>query len=133
MLSLSVHDKAVITSRYITLTIVEKAPALSNAAQMIVEDLKKIGVTATAQEREFGQYLNDQRSKKLEFFVAAWQADYPDPQDFLSTLLMTHASQNRYGYANPAFDALCSQADVERDGANVSPSTRRPTRCSWTK
>ena len=46
-----------------------------------------------------------------------WMADYPDPQNFLSLLLTSGSPENRTGYANPAYDALCKQADSEQDPA----------------
>ena len=46
-----------------------------------------------------------------------WQADYPDPQDFLSLLLTAKAPYNPGGVNVPAADKLTDQADVTGDPA----------------
>ncbi|MEE8518483.1 MAG: peptide ABC transporter substrate-binding protein, partial [Dehalococcoidia bacterium] len=49
-------------------------------------------------------------------FSYGWQADYPDPQNFLDILLHSKSLDNNIGgYANAEFDDLLERARVERD------------------
>ncbi|WP_430912643.1 peptide ABC transporter substrate-binding protein [Methylobacterium sp. sgz302541] len=52
-----------------------------------------------------------------DFDVArmSWLADYSDPQNFLFLLKTGNDGLNSGRYANPAYDALLSEADGERD------------------
>ena len=102
----------------LTLTTPQHNPARSAAAQIIISNLHdNLGINANLQEREFGEYLRAEESHALEFYMANWIADYPDPQDFLSTLFLSTASLNRMGYRDPVFDSLCIRADAEPNHA----------------
>jgi len=83
-------------------------------------DLKKnLGVPVQSRALEWRTLLERRNAKQLPFYVGSWFADYLDPQNFLSILLMSDADQNNDGYRNETFDRLCRQADVELD-----PETR---------
>ena len=45
----------------------------------------------------------------------AWQADYPDPQDFLDILFHSDSETNHGGYSNPEVDSVLEDARVEPD------------------
>jgi oligopeptide transport system substrate-binding protein len=111
----------------LTLVYVERQPELSAAAQIIRADLQQnLGITADLQEREMTTFFNDTgNQEKVPFFLTGWIADYPDPQDFLSTLLRTGAPLNHVGYSNPKFDSLCDRADAERDMNKRIPDYRQ--------
>lgn len=48
--------------------------------------------------------------KQFDWCNTGWGADYPDPENFLSSAYITGAGNNKTGYSNPAFDALATQA-----------------------
>lgn len=48
-------------------------------------------------------------------FFISWCADYPDPQNWLSTVFHSQSTVSRVGYANPQFDKLTADADKEPD------------------
>jgi oligopeptide transport system substrate-binding protein len=48
-------------------------------------------------------------------FFLGWCADYPDPQNWLSTVFHSTSTQTRTGYNNPEFDKLTQDADKEPD------------------
>lgn len=49
-------------------------------------------------------------------FILGWCADYPDPQNWLTTVFKTGGvSAGRAGWSNKQFDELTSQADIETD------------------
>ena len=60
-----------------------------------------------------------------------WSQDYPDPQNWLSTNWTCDSPiyAEKYGYCNPAFDALIEQADREPTPPSDWRSTRRRGRC----
>jgi peptide/nickel transport system substrate-binding protein/oligopeptide transport system substrate-binding protein len=63
--------------------------------------------------------VDDMRSRQMYRF--AWQADYPDPQDFLSQLFRSDAPYNTQSASVPAADALMRQADALPDMAQRIP------------
>ena len=98
----------------LTLNYIQGSPANTKTAEIIRNNLKdSLGIAVNLQEREQGQFFKDEAAQAMSFYTIGWIADYPDAQDFLSTLLVSDASQNHSRYANPQFDALCKQADVE--------------------
>lgn len=66
---------------------------------------------------EVGAFLDKRNKNQLESYFLSWGADYLDPQNFLSLLLMSDSPQNHDGYKNPEFDRLCAQADTTMDEA----------------
>jgi len=63
-------------------------------------------------------YIAAQKDKNsdLQMFLGGWCADYPDPQNWLSVYWKsTSTFADLIGYANPEFDKLIDQADVEGD------------------
>lgn len=64
---------------------------------------------------EWSALLTSRNNGKLESYFLSWYADYLDPENFLSFLFRSDSPQNRDGYANPRFDKLTRDADVEQD------------------
>ena len=56
------------------------------------------------------------------FFRIGWCADYPDQQDWLTTVFHSQTTTSPTGYKSPQFDALVRQAD-----ADPNPTTRDQT------
>ncbi|MDP9313481.1 MAG: peptide ABC transporter substrate-binding protein, partial [Chloroflexota bacterium] len=47
-----------------------------------------------------------------QMYILGWCADYPDPQNWLSTVFKTGGiGAGRIGYSNPEFDRLVDEAD----------------------
>ncbi len=100
----------------LTLTYTRTSIANRAASAIIRDELRtNLGITVNLQEIESGEYFSRERKKDLEFCFADWVADYPDPQNFLSTLFVSTAHLNRSSYSNPEFDKLCNAADSESD------------------
>lgn len=112
----------------LTLVVRQQQPDLSKAAQVVKEQLAQVGVEINLKEMEWGAFLTATNNKEIDFFHMRWMADYPDPQNFLSLLLMTGSTENRSGYSNPAFDALCRQADGLLDMEKRLPLYRKAER-----
>ena len=79
---------------------------------------QNLGVEVEIQQVEWATYLEDLDRRKFQAFAGlGWQADYPDPQDFLDILFHTDSSINHNGYSNPEVDRLLEDARIEQDVA----------------
>ena len=76
---------------------------------------KNLGVKVGFRALEWSAYLAIHNKKTLPLFHMRWGADYPDAENFLSTLLASYGNENKINYANPQYDALCRQADTSAD------------------
>ena len=74
-----------------------------------------LGVEVEIQQVEWATYLQDLNQRKFQLFSLGWQADYPDPQDFLDILFHSESETNHGAYSNPDVDAILEEARVERD------------------
>ncbi|MDK3158378.1 ABC transporter substrate-binding protein [Kamptonema cortianum] len=94
----------------------EGYPDIKLVAEAVAGQIKKnLGVEVRVQPMEWAKYLEVYNAKKQVFFHMRWAADYLDPQNFLSHMLATWGPENKIGYSNPQFDALCRQADTMMD------------------
>ena len=77
---------------------------------------QELEVEVEIQQVEWATYLQDLNADKFQAFGGSgWQADYPDPQDFLDILFHTDSKQNHTSYSNPELDAILEQARTEPD------------------
>ena len=77
---------------------------------------QELGVEVEIQQVEWATYLQDLNANRFQAFGGSgWQADYPDPQDFLDILFHTDSKQNHTSYSNPELDAILEQARTEPD------------------
>ena len=89
---------------------------VSIGTQVILEMWEKtLGVQVEIQQVEWATYLQDLNQRKFQLFSLGWQADYPDPQDFLDILFHTDSETNHGAYSNDEVDALLEEARIERD------------------
>ena len=85
-----------------------------------------LGVTVNVRQMELGSMIAAiNKNTSVPCFVLGWYADYLDPQDFYSLLLSSQSPENHTGYHNPAFDALCTRADTERNPATRTALYRK--------
>jgi len=101
----------------LTLSFREKQPDLAKTAEVVKEQLARVGVTVNLNEMEWGSFLKATDNREIDFFHMRWAADYLDQQNFLSVLLHSKATENRTAYSNPEYDKLVEQADAELDPA----------------
>ena len=75
-----------------------------------------LGIEVEIQQVEWATYLEDLHEQKFQAFAGlGWEADYPDPQDFLDILFHTDSSLNHGGYSNAELDAVLEEARIEED------------------
>ena len=85
--------------------------------EVIIEMWKQLlGVEVEIQQVEWATYLQDLDDKKFQAYAGlGWEANYPDPQDFLDVLFHTESSINHGTYSNPEVDSILEDARVEQD------------------
>jgi ABC-type transport system substrate-binding protein len=81
--------------------------------QSIQQDLAQVGVEAILKPVAWGPLLEAVRQpRNVPLFVLGWEADFPDPSNFLDVLLSRKqwGENNDTFYSNPRVDALLGQA-----------------------
>lgn len=84
-----------------------------NIAEAIQDMLKGIGVRVKILVLPWPQYLDLLEKGEVQFFRLGWNADYPDPENFLALFdgrKQAPAGPNHTFYKNPAFDTLYDAA-----------------------
>ena len=75
--------------------------------------LETLGVEVEIQQVEWATYLKDLDEEKFQAFGGlGWEADYPDPQDFLDILFHSDRENNHGLYSNQDADVLIEDARV---------------------
>jgi ABC-type transport system substrate-binding protein len=84
----------------------------------VVSDMWKrvLDVDIEIQQVEWATYLQDLNRKRLQAWGGlGWEADYPDPQDFIDILFYSESAGNHGGYKDPAVDQNVLAARTEQD------------------
>jgi len=89
----------------------------SPSVQFIIDAWREhLGVEVNVHLLEQDTYFYQLADQVDNIFSYGWQADYPDPQNFLDILLHSESANNNIGaYANPEFDSLLERARPEQD------------------
>lgn len=88
---------------------------LGPMVKQVVE--RDLGLAVAVEDSRFNDYLSELDQRAYGMFTVTWIADYPDPENFLSTLFRTGSPRNYGGYSNPKVDALLDRANVEQNAA----------------
>ena len=85
--------------------------------EVVIEMWRQVlGVEVEIQQVEWATYLEDLNDSKFQAYAGlGWQADYPDPQDFLDILFHTDSALNHGAYSNPELDAILERARTLQD------------------
>ena len=80
---------------------------------------ENLGVEVEIQQVEWATFLNDLNKRRFQAFGGlGWEADYPDPQDFLDVLFHSESDKNNGAYSNPEVDLLLEKARLESNIGN---------------
>ncbi|MGY4534914.1 dipeptide transport system substrate-binding protein [Pseudomonas sp. TE3786] len=82
-------------------------------AQLLQDDLGKLGIKATIRVYEWGELLKRAKNGEHDLIFMGWAGDNGDPDNFLTPNLSCAAAQsgeNQAGWCNAEFDALITQA-----------------------
>ena len=70
-----------------------------------------LGIDVELQQVETATYLEDLNAREFQVYAGiGWQAEYPDPQDFLDILFHSQSALNHNAYSNSEVDRLLKQA-----------------------
>jgi len=81
--------------------------------QSVQQDLALVGINVVLKPVAWGPLLEAIREpRNVDLFMLAWEADFPDPENFLEVLLSKQqwGSNNDTFFYNPEFDDLLNQA-----------------------
>jgi ABC-type transport system substrate-binding protein len=78
------------------------------------KQFKKLGIELVIRATDYNRFQEKMRKGAAQIFSWGWNADYPDPENFLFMLYGPNAKAGKNGensanYANPEFDALFEQ------------------------
>ncbi|HEX2910183.1 MAG TPA: peptide ABC transporter substrate-binding protein [Chloroflexia bacterium] len=73
------------------------------------------GIDLEVQQYDYKSFQNGLSQKQFQMFLNGWTADYPDPENFLRSLLGEGSAFNDTGYSNPQFEDLMKQGDQQQD------------------
>ena len=128
----------------IKITIQSDTPALANEITAIRQQLQTVlGITLQTQVMDFSALLTAESNtlctkpdyhsclnQGLQMWTAAWLADYPDPQDWLTLQFDKAAPNNEWNYGqNGSTDAaqqVATQQLMEQADGTVDQNTRLP-------
>jgi peptide/nickel transport system substrate-binding protein len=87
---------------------IDNLPTSSPVAQIVQDQLAKIGIKLTIKTVDAGQLYTVLGDQAYEMGLAAWISDIPDPDEQLSFMLDPAAGGNAYytGYDNPTMNDL---------------------------
>ncbi|MRD73032.1 peptide ABC transporter substrate-binding protein [Rhodocyclus tenuis] len=90
----------------------------------LTRQFAKIDVQLVVRATDFNRFQEKLRKGAVQIYYLGWNADYPDPENFLFLLngregRLAHGGENSSNYANPEFDRLFEQmknrdSDAER-------------------
>jgi ABC-type transport system substrate-binding protein len=86
--------------------------------QSVQQDLAEVGIKARLKPVAWGPFLEAIRDPHTaQAFMTGWEADFPDPENFLDALLSRGewGSNNDSFYYNPEFQQLIDEAKDETD------------------
>ena len=95
-------------------------PNARKMAELIQQDLSKVGIKANIVTYEWGTYLKKSREGEHQTILLGWTGDNGDPDNFFSPLLSCAAAEtgnNRSFWCNREFDNLIALARIEQDQA----------------
>lgn len=86
-------------------------------AEAVQGQLKEIGINTKLVNLEWGAYITALQNGDSQMFRLAWQADYPDPDDFASPLFAKAqwGNNNDLFYSNDKIETLLAQGKKELD------------------
>lgn len=85
------------------------------------KQLDKLDIQLIVRNTDYNRFQDKMRNGNAQLFIWGWNADYPDPENFLFLLYgpnskVKHHGENAANYSNPEFDALFEQMKNMRNG-----------------
>lgn len=85
------------------------------------KQMAKLGIQLEIRSADYNRFQDRMRKGQAQIFFWGWNADYPDPENFLFLLessqsKVKHDGENAANYENPEFDRLYAQMKNLPDG-----------------
>lgn len=85
------------------------------------KQLAKLGIQLDIRATDYNRFRDKMTKGTAQIFRWGWNADYPDPENFLFLLYgpngkVEHGGENAANYANPEFDRLFEEMRAMADG-----------------
>lgn len=96
-------------------------PEVKASFDWMRKQFEKIGVQLVVRNTDYNRFQDKMLKGTAQMFQWGWNADYPDPENFLFLLYGPNAKAGKNGenaanYANPRFDALFEQMRSMENG-----------------
>jgi len=87
----------------------------------LVKQFRKLDIQLVIRATDYNRFQEKMLNGTAQLFQWGWNADYPDPENFLFLLYgpngkVKHQGENAANYANPAFDRLFDRMKNMADG-----------------
>jgi len=93
-------------------------PNGKDIATAIASDLGKVDIRARLQTEDWSTFLKDRYTNKFQLFMAGWNGDNGDPDDWLGVFFARHdANSSYFSYNNPTVFDLINKAKTETSQA----------------
>ena len=94
------------------------------------KQLAKLGIQLDIRATDYNRFRDKMRKGTAQIFRWGWNADYPDPENFLFLLYgpngkAEHGGENAANYANPEFDRLFERMRNMENGPERAAIIRR--------
>jgi ABC-type transport system substrate-binding protein len=127
------------TNKALTLTFDQSGSsgAHRQLAEMMVFDMKKIGIKIKPVLNNKPRFFQKVRQGKMQLFRLSWIGDYPDAENFLQLFYSKNAgSCNRAGYCDKKFDKMFETIMTMPDSADRTAIYQQMaryliTQCPW--
>ncbi len=85
----------------------------------VLQDVYKqaFGIEVEVRQYDYRDFQSGLSQRQFQMYLYNWTADYPDPENFLRSLLGSGSNYNDTGYNNSQFDDLLKQGDAQTDPA----------------
>lgn len=84
------------------------------------KEFAKLGIALNVESTQYSRFQEKLRTGNIQLFSLGWQADYPDPENFLFLFYgpnskVLYGGENVVNYQNPVYDALFNQLKRTHD------------------
>lgn len=102
-------------------TVVSGDPSEIERHAWLKEQFKKLGIRLVIRGSDFNRFQEKVKNGNVQLFFWGWNADYPDPENFLFLFYGPNSSaqfggENMVNYNNPIYDRLFEKMRVMPDG-----------------
>ncbi|WP_035782457.1 ABC transporter substrate-binding protein [Arthrobacter sp. H14] len=108
----SLLDEAGVDELNMGLMVTTQYPQTVTAAQVIADQLSKIGITTEIRTIDFATWLDEQSQGNFDMLMLGWLGSI-DPNDFYYNQHHSEGTSNFQGYSNPEVDKLLEAGQTE--------------------